>query len=100
MIDIPGPVELIFVLGSSVIAMFSFVAATQHWLLIRNRWYETLALLLICFTLFRPGFWLDQISEPFIDRKSVVKGKSVSVRVVLGGRRSIKKKKNNKKLCK
>ncbi|MFC3674812.1 TRAP transporter permease [Ferrovibrio xuzhouensis] len=68
MIDIPGPVELVFVLGSSVIAMFSFVAATQHWLLIRNRWYETLALLLICFTLFRPGFWLDQISEPFIDQ--------------------------------
>src|SRR3546814_12471963 len=29
------------------------------------------------------------------DRKSVEKGKSVSVRVDLGGRRSIKKKKNN-----
>src|SRR3546814_11557874 len=29
------------------------------------------------------------------DRKSVVEGKSVSVRVVLGGRRIIKKKKNN-----
>jgi hypothetical protein len=22
-----------------------------------NRWYETVALLLICFTLFRPGYW-------------------------------------------
>src|SRR3546814_14974837 len=30
------------------------------------------------------------------DRKSVVQGKSVSVRVDLGGRRSIKKKKQNK----
>src|SRR3546814_16341940 len=30
------------------------------------------------------------------DRKSVVSGKSVSVRVDLGGRRIIKKKKNNK----
>src|SRR3546814_18716618 len=30
---------------------------------------------------------------PFIDRKSVVLGKSVSVRVDLGGRRNIKKKK-------
>src|SRR3546814_14425896 len=30
------------------------------------------------------------------DRKSVVEGKSVSVRVDLGGRRSIKKKKNTK----
>src|SRR3546814_18334071 len=32
-----------------------------------------------------------------IDRKSVVKGKSVSVRVDLGGRRSIKKKKYKEK---
>src|SRR3546814_17554584 len=33
-----------------------------------------------------------------LDRKSVVKGKSVSVRVDLGGRRIIKKKNNNIKL--
>src|SRR3546814_13665139 len=32
--------------------------------------------------------------EPFQDRKSVVLGKSVSVRLYLGGRRRIKKKKN------
>src|SRR3546814_18598863 len=37
----------------------------------------------------------DAITE-FIDRKSVVWGKSVSVRVDLGGPRQIKKKKNNK----
>ena len=42
--------------------MGCFVAATQNWLLIRNRWYETVALLLVCFTLFRPGFWLDLIA--------------------------------------
>src|SRR3546814_16965391 len=35
------------------------------------------------------------VTQPRIDRKSVVKGKSVSVRVDLGGRRFIKKK--NKK---
>src|SRR3546814_18789312 len=34
------------------------------------------------------------------ERKSVVKGKSVSVRVDLGGRRSIKKKKINKRMSK
>src|SRR3546814_12447343 len=32
------------------------------------------------------------VSEPKKDRKSVVEGKSVSVRVDIGGRRSIKKK--------
>src|SRR3546814_21052411 len=36
---------------------------------------------------------IDPTMEYTIDRKSVVKGKSVSVRVDLGGRRNIKKKK-------
>src|SRR3546814_5856838 len=34
--------------------------------------------------------------QPALDRKSVVQGKSVSVRVDLGGRRNIKKKKGKK----
>jgi hypothetical protein len=44
--------------------MGAFVAASQNWLITRNRWYETVALLLICLTLFRPSFWLDMITEP------------------------------------
>src|SRR3546814_20487100 len=36
------------------------------------------------------------LTDPQLDRKSVVKGKSVSVRVDFGGRRIIKKKKKNK----
>jgi hypothetical protein len=48
--------------------MACFVAATQRWLLTWNRWYETLALLLICFTLFRPGYWLDRVQAPFDPR--------------------------------
>ncbi|SBW09542.1 TRAP transporter, 4TM/12TM fusion protein [uncultured Alphaproteobacteria bacterium] len=65
MIDIDGPVEFVIMVGSSVAAMVAFVGATQHWLLVRNRIYETAALVLICFTLFRPGFWLDMISPPY-----------------------------------
>src|SRR3546814_12293438 len=41
------------------------------------------------------GIW--KVVEPKPDRKSVVSGKSVSVRVDLGGRRSIQKKKIKKK---
>src|SRR3546814_15085479 len=42
--------------------------------------------------------WLGQISHMGeIDRKSVVSGKSVSIRVELGGRRIIKKKKHRLK---
>jgi hypothetical protein len=65
MIDIGGPLHLVLVLVSSVLAMGAFVAATQGWLLVKNRWYETIGLLLACFMLFRPGFWLDLVSEPY-----------------------------------
>src|SRR3546814_17476357 len=42
----------------------------------------------------KPGCWHRQvIVSTGLDRKSVVSGKSVSVRVDLGGRRNIKKKK-------
>jgi TRAP transporter 4TM/12TM fusion protein len=66
MIDIGGPIHFLVVVTCCVLAMGAFVAASQSWLLTRNRWYETVALLLICFTLFRPSFWLDMIYEPFV----------------------------------
>ena len=33
----------------------------------RSRIWESIALLLIAFTLFRPGFWMDYISPPFTE---------------------------------
>jgi TRAP-type uncharacterized transport system fused permease subunit len=68
LIDIDNLGYLFIVVVCSIIAMGCFVAATQGWLLTRNRPIETALLLLICFTLFRPGFWLDQIRAPFDDR--------------------------------
>ena len=47
--------------------MLIFAAATQGFFLARNRAYETVLLLLIAFTLFRPGFWMDMISPPHIE---------------------------------
>ncbi len=52
--------ELIVVVLSAVVAMLIFAAATQGWWLTRNRLWETLAMLLIAFTLFRPDFWWDR----------------------------------------
>ncbi|WP_193370204.1 TRAP transporter permease [Pelagibius marinus] len=51
----------------ATVAMLIFAAATQGFFLARNRVYETVALLLIAFTLFRPGFWMDMISPPTRD---------------------------------
>ncbi len=56
----------IFIVG--VLAMMLFAAATQGYFLARSRWWETVALLLIAFTLFRPGFWLDYVQSPYNDR--------------------------------
>ena len=52
----------------SLAAMLIFAAATQGYFFSKSRWYESALLLLVAFTLFRPGFWLDQIIEPFEER--------------------------------
>ncbi|WP_136067905.1 TRAP transporter permease [Modicisalibacter radicis] len=56
---------LIFVIAT--VAMLIFAAATQGFMLVRSRWYESLLLLLIAFALFRPGFWMDMIDDPYRD---------------------------------
>ncbi|MCY3878198.1 MAG: TRAP transporter permease [Rhodobacteraceae bacterium] len=57
--------KAVFVFLISVVAMMLFAAATQGWFFSRSRIWESIALLLIAFTLFRPGFWLDMISDPY-----------------------------------
>lgn len=64
LIDIDGWFELVLVIISAVIAMLLFAAATQGYWLTRSRLWESLALLLVAFTLFRPGFWWDELYAP------------------------------------
>jgi len=64
LIGIDGWFELIIVIASATIAMLLFAAATQGYWLVRSRLWESLALLLVAFTLFRPGFWWDEIYAP------------------------------------
>jgi TRAP transporter 4TM/12TM fusion protein len=54
---------LIFIVATT--AMLIFAAATQGYMLTRSRWYESALLLLVAFTLFRPGFWMDQLHDPY-----------------------------------
>ncbi|GGA28227.1 TRAP transporter permease [Neptunicoccus cionae] len=60
-------VQGIFVFVVATIAMLLFAAATQGWFLAKNRFYETIALLLVAFTLFRPGFWMDMVAPPYTE---------------------------------
>lgn len=48
--------------------MLTFAAATQGYFLVKSKIWETAALLLIAFTLFRPAFWLDMIIPPYEER--------------------------------
>ncbi|MDO9159619.1 MAG: DUF3394 domain-containing protein, partial [Burkholderiaceae bacterium] len=69
LIGLSGPLHLILTVVTAVTAMLVFAAATQGYFLVRSRWYETVGMLLVCFTLFRPGFWMDMVAAPFQDVK-------------------------------
>jgi TRAP transporter 4TM/12TM fusion protein len=64
MIGIGTPFHFLIVVGSAVFAMMLFGAATQNFWLTKNRLWETAALLLVAFTLLRPGFWWDMVFPP------------------------------------
>ena len=49
----------------ATIGMLIFAAGTQGFFIARSKMWESVALILIAFTLFRPGFWLDQVQAPF-----------------------------------
>ena len=66
LIDV-SPLKAIMVFIVAVIAMMLFASATQRYLLVKNRLWESAVLLLVAFTLFRPGFWLDRIDPPHIE---------------------------------
>ncbi|KRS14031.1 C4-dicarboxylate ABC transporter [Roseovarius atlanticus] len=57
--------KAIMVFCISLIAMLLFAAATQGYFIAKSRKWESAALLFIAFMLFRPGFFLDQISDPY-----------------------------------
>jgi TRAP transporter 4TM/12TM fusion protein len=65
LIDIPGPVQLVLVVLSATLASMMFAAATQGFFLRKNRVWETIALLIVMFALFRPGFFLDLYAPPY-----------------------------------
>ena len=60
-----GVAKAFFVFAVAVVAMMLFASATQGFMFAKNRKYETVLLLLIAFTLFRPGYWLDMVSPPY-----------------------------------
>ncbi len=57
---------LIFIVAT--MAMLIFTAGTQGYFIAKSKRWESLALLVIAFTLFRPGFWMDYLIPPYEER--------------------------------
>ena len=60
-----GVAKAFFVFGVAVVAMMLFAAATQGFMFTRLKIWERGLLLLIAFSLFRPGYFLDKVIPPF-----------------------------------
>ena len=68
MIGIDHWFELILVIAAALLAMFAFAAGTQGYMLTRNRFWETAALLLVALFLFRPGIVWDRVFPPLMEK--------------------------------
>ena len=62
------PLKAVFVFIVAVLAMMLFAAATQGYFFARSRKWESAILMIVALTLFRPGFWLDQVSPKYEER--------------------------------
>jgi TRAP transporter 4TM/12TM fusion protein len=65
MIGIGTWFHLVIVVAAAIVAMMMFAAGTRRFWLTKNRLWETAALLLVTFTLLRPGFWWDMAYPEF-----------------------------------
>jgi len=65
MIGITSWWHFVMVVVFGVGACFAFAAATHRYFIVANRWWETVALLLIAFSLFRPDVYRDWFYPPF-----------------------------------
>jgi hypothetical protein len=67
LIDV-GPVQAIFVFIVALIAMLLFAAGTMNYFIVKSKLWESVVLLLVAFTLFRPGFFLNMVAPEFDTR--------------------------------
>jgi len=66
MIGIESVVQLLVTIITAIMAMMLFAAGTQGYFLVKSKLWESLVLIMIAFTLFRPGYWMDQIHPSLI----------------------------------
>jgi TRAP transporter 4TM/12TM fusion protein len=67
LIDITSWVHGVWVIFISMVAILLFSAATMNWFMTKSRLWESAVLLLCCFTLFRPAWWLDRFYPAYVE---------------------------------
>ena len=60
LIDVQSWPHLVWVVLTCLAAVLLFAAATMNWFITKSRLWESVVLLICCFALFRPGWWLDR----------------------------------------
>ena len=65
LIGLTGPIHTVITIVTAGGALLGVPPATPGFLLTQTRLGGAPALLLVCFTLFRPGFWMDMVYPPF-----------------------------------
>lgn len=68
LIGLTGWLDLLITVFGAVTAMLVFSAATQGYWFTKSYKWESLLLVLITFTMFRPGFWWDMVYPATEDR--------------------------------
>jgi TRAP transporter 4TM/12TM fusion protein len=90
LIDV-GPYQAIFVFVVALVAMLLFAAGTMNYFMVKSHLWESAALLLVAFTLFQPGFFLNRITPEFEQRagtelfamaEAAADGETLRVRIV------------------
>jgi len=60
--------EMTLAVAASMAAILIFAAATMNWFVTRSRLWESAVLLLACFLLLRPDWWIDQFYPRYVER--------------------------------
>jgi TRAP transporter 4TM/12TM fusion protein len=72
MIGVANWFQLVIVIVAAVAAMLAFAAGTQGYFLTKSRIWETVALILVAFILFRPGFVWDKFFPPLTQKPAAM----------------------------
>lgn len=67
LIGVESWTDLVVIVFVNMAAILLFSAATMNYFATRSRLWESAVLLVVCFALFRPDWWLNQISAPTIE---------------------------------